>query len=340
MASARPYFTVKTEGDGLVDINLFVEKNLPIEDIIIYKRSLKEDEQNFDITPVIIGTKMSGDKIHTFKEKSSEMVVVSCTTYYDEKIYFEYYLGEFSFHYRVVSSEQKQNATMIGLNREYVANGCLEIYKKSVGVFEMMEEVPIKRFIQYRIQFEKVKKENKIGFIENTKLLELFASLERPNLGSMLFELIELLRQYYIINSQKIFDGNIVQLLITLDEILNDGYSSLYISFPHEIDISDRLGTLTNPDNEFTQRYRKIIENKLECFDYKFFSNFIKDFVNSFSRQNKVAKRDMMYHNLRLLQAYVKGVKLEKSLSEMERKNHLNIIRSRLKKATLRVINS
>ena len=100
----------------------------------------------------------------------------------------------------------------------------------------------------------------------------------------MLFELIELLRQYYIINSQKIFDGNIVQLLITLDEILNDGYGSLQISFPHEIDVSDRLGTLTNPDNEFTQRYRKIIENKLECFDYKFFSNFIKDFVNSFSR--------------------------------------------------------
>lgn len=47
-----------------------------------------------------------------------------------------------------------------------------------------------------------------------------------------------------------------------------------------------------------------------------------------------------MYHNLRLLQAYVKGIKLEKSLSEMERKNHLNIIRTRLKKATLRVINS
>lgn len=107
---------------------------------------------------------MSGDKIYTFKEKSSEMVVVSCTTYYDEKIYFEYYLGEFSFHYRVVSSEQKQNATMIGLNREYVANGCLEIYKKSVGVFEMMEEVPIKRFIQYRIQFEKVKKRKQNWF--------------------------------------------------------------------------------------------------------------------------------------------------------------------------------
>ena len=123
-ASARPYFIVeKNNANSKAKINIFMENDVPLENILVCEKKLSDKED--EVNPQIIGTKNSGDTIYEFSLGEIEMIVVKCTTYFDEDIYFQYYTGDLTVHYRMIQNAEDFNYSK-SLKRTYLSDFFIE----------------------------------------------------------------------------------------------------------------------------------------------------------------------------------------------------------------------
>ena len=127
-ASARPYFIVeKNNANSKAKINIFMENDVPLENILVCEKKLSDKED--EVNPQIIGTKNSGDTIYEFSLGEIEMIVVKCTTYFDEDIYFQYYTGDLTVHYRMIQNAEDFNYSK-SLKRTYLSDFFIEQNEK------------------------------------------------------------------------------------------------------------------------------------------------------------------------------------------------------------------
>lgn len=155
------------------------------------------------------------------------MIVVKCTTYFDEDIYFQYYTGDLTVHYRMIQNAEDLDYSK-SLKRTYLSdffieqnekneekNENTEIYKQNIYSLSW-EKIAKKRFSQYRSQILKSIVENRI-FTEN-KNLKIIAVIEKDRIGEILSGSINYLRAY-----KKDFSNElIIELLEVIKEFINN----------------------------------------------------------------------------------------------------------------------
>ena len=225
-ASVRPYFIIeKNNATSIAKIKIFMENDVPLENILVCERKLTDKED--EVKSQIIGTKKSGDTIYEFSLCEIEMIVVKCTTYFDEEIYFQYYTGDLTVHYRMIQNDEDLNYSK-SLKRAYLSdlfidqnekneekNKNTEIYKQNIYSLSW-EKIAKRRFSQYRSQILKSIVENRI-FTEN-KNLKIIAVIEKDRIGEILSGSINYLRAY-----QKDFSNElIIELLEVIKEFINN----------------------------------------------------------------------------------------------------------------------
>ena len=272
-ASARPYFIVeKNNANSKAKINIFMENDVPLENILVCEKKLSDKED--EVNPQIIGTKNSGDTIYEFSLGEIEMIVVKCTTYFDEDIYFQYYTGDLTVHYRMIQNDEDLNYSK-SLKRAYLSdlfidqnekneekNKNTEIYKQNIYSLSW-EKIAKRRFSQYRSQILKSIVENRI-FTEN-KNLKIIAVIEKDRIGEILSGSINYLRAY-----KKDFSNElIIELLEVIKEFINNKW---YTTCGTQKDYFK--GNLIDPI--FRKKYSAIFDKSV---DAEIMMNYTEDLI-------------------------------------------------------------
>lgn len=225
-ASARPYFIVEKDNTAAkAKIKIFMEDNVPLENILVCERKLSDKES--EVKSQIIGTSNSGDYLYEFSLNELEMIVIKCTTYFDEEIYFQYYTGDITIHYRMVENDEDLNYSK-SLERLYLSDYLVEkkenyepkdvnteIYKQNIYSVAW-ERVAKKRFSQYRLQILESIVADRI-FTEN-KNLEILGVIEKDNVGEILGSSITYLREHY----KDFSNETIIELLETIKKYMTN----------------------------------------------------------------------------------------------------------------------
>lgn len=225
-ASARPYFIVEKDNTAAkAKIKIFMEDNVPLENILVCERKLSDKES--EVKSQIIGTSNSGDYLYEFSLNELEMIVIKCTTYFDEEIYFQYYTGDITIHYRMVENDEDLNYSK-SLERSYLSDYLVEkkenyepkdvnteIYKQNIYSVAW-ERVAKKRFSQYRLQILESIVADRI-FTEN-KNLEILGVIEKDNVGEILGSSITYLREHY----KDFSNETIIELLETIKKYMTN----------------------------------------------------------------------------------------------------------------------
>lgn len=276
-ASARPYFIVeKNNANSKAKINIFMENDVPLENILVCEKKISDKED--EVNPQIIGTKNSGDTIYEFSLGEIEMIVVKCTTYFDEDIYFQYYTGDLTVHYRMIQNAEDLDYSK-SLKRTYLSdffieqnekneekNENTEIYKQNIYSLSW-EKIAKKRFSQYRSQILKSIVENRI-FTEN-KNLKIIAVIEKDRIGEILSGSINYLRAY-----KKDFSNElIIELLEVIKEFINNKwYTTCGTLSGAQKDYF--IGNLTDPI--FRKKYSLIFDKSV---DAEIMMNYTEDLI-------------------------------------------------------------
>lgn len=74
----------------------------PILNIKIYLKLINSVTDS--LSPVIVDSATKGDKLLSFDLGDTEMIVISCKTFLEESIYFVYFIGDSTFHYRLIQT--------------------------------------------------------------------------------------------------------------------------------------------------------------------------------------------------------------------------------------------
>ena len=272
-ASVRPYFIIeKNNATSIAKIKIFMENDVPLENILVCERKLTDKED--EVKSQIIGTKKSGDTIYEFSLCEIEMIVVKCTTYFDEEIYFQYYTGDLTVHYRMIQNDEDLNYSK-SLKRAYLSdlfidqnekneekNKNTEIYKQNIYSLSW-EKIAKRRFSQYRSQILKSIVENRI-FTEN-KNLKIIAVIEKDRIGEILSGSINYLRAY-----QKDFSNElIIELLEVIKEFINNKW---YTTCGTQKDYFK--GNLIDPI--FRKKYSAIFDKSV---DAEIMMNYTEDLI-------------------------------------------------------------
>lgn len=292
-ASVRPYFIIeKDNAAAKAKIKIFMENDVPLENILVCERKLSDKEDK--VKSQIIGTKNSGDYIYEFSLDEIEMIVAKCTTYFDEEIYFQYYTGDITIHYRMIENSEDLNYSE-SLGRSYLSD-CLieqnekyepkdvntEIYKQNIYSFAW-ERVAKKRFSQYRYHILESIVGDRI-FTEN-KNLEILGVIEKNSVGEIFSSSIAYLREHYKDFSIK----EITNLLETIKRYINDyWYTSCTELSKNSKDYFK--GNLTNPI--FRKKYGTLFDKSV---DVKVMTNYIDDLI-SLVKKNSFS--DFLFRNL------------------------------------------
>lgn len=225
-ASARPYFiVVKDNTAAKAKIKIFMEDNVPLENILVCERKLSDKES--EVKSQIIGTSNSGDYLYEFSLNELEMIVIKCTTYFDEEIYFQYYTGDITIHYRMVENDEDLNYSK-SLERSYLSDYLVEkkenyepkdvnteIYKQNIYSVAW-ERVAKKRFSQYRLQILESIVADRI--FTGNKNLEILGVIEKDNVGEILGSSITYLREHY----KDFSNETIIELLETIKKYMTN----------------------------------------------------------------------------------------------------------------------
>jgi len=152
-ASVRPYFIIeKNNATSIAKIKIFMENDVPLENIPVCERKLTDKED--EVKSQIIGTKKSGDTIYEFSLCEIEMIVVKCTTYFDEEIYFQYYTGDLTVHYRMIPNDEDLNYSK-SLKRAYLSDLFIDQNEKNE---EKNKNTEIYKQNIYSLSWEKIAK--------------------------------------------------------------------------------------------------------------------------------------------------------------------------------------
>ncbi|EMC14159.1 hypothetical protein [Streptococcus mutans] len=225
-ASARPYFIVEKDNTAAkAKIKIFMEDNVPLENILVCERKLSDKES--EVKSQIIGTSNSGDYLYEFSLNELEMIVIKCTTYFDEEIYFQYYTGDITIHYRMVENDEDLNYSK-SLERSYLSDYLVEkkenyepkdvnteIYKQNIYSVAW-ERVAKKRFSQYRLQILESIVADRI--FTGNKNLEILGVIEKDNVGEILGSSITYLREHY----KDFSNETIIELLETIKKYMTN----------------------------------------------------------------------------------------------------------------------
>lgn len=155
------------------------------------------------------------------------MIVIKCTTYFDKEIYFQYYTGDITIHYRMVENDEDLNYSK-SLEWSYLSDYLVEkkenyepkdvnteIYKQNIYSVAW-ERVAKKRFSQYRLQILESIVADRI-FTEN-KNLEILGVIEKDNVGEILGSSITYLREHY----KDFSNETIIELLETIKKYMTN----------------------------------------------------------------------------------------------------------------------
>lgn len=262
-ASTRPYFVIEKD-NTVAKIKIFMEENVPLENILVCKRKLSDREA--EVKSQIIGTKNSGDYLYEFSLDEIEMIVVKCTTYFGEEIYFQYYTGDITVHYRMIeNSEDQKYSKSLGRsnlsdylteqNENYEPKDVnTEIYKQNIYSVAW-ERVAKKRFSQYRSHILGSIASDRV-FTKN-KNLEILGVIEKDNIGEILGSSITYLREHKGDFSTEI----IIELLVEIKSYITDTwYTSCSTVNKERIDYLK--GNLTN--SAFSNKYSVIFDKSVD----------------------------------------------------------------------------
>jgi len=277
-ASARPYFIVEKDNTAAkAKIKIFMEDNVPLENILVCERKLSDKES--EVKSQIIGTSNSGDYLYEFSLNELEMIVIKCTTYFDEEIYFQYYTGDITIHYRMVENDEDLNYSK-SLERSYLSDYLVEkkenyepkdvnteIYKQNIYSVAW-ERVAKKRFSQYRLQILESIVADKI--FTGNKNLEILGVIEKDSIGEILGSSIKYLREHHKDFSNEI----IIELLEVIKKYLNDYW---YTTSTDITEIGQKQYFKGNlRDNESFKKYNTIFNQHI---DQEVMSNYIDDLI-------------------------------------------------------------
>ncbi|MCB4966834.1 hypothetical protein LGW69_09600 [Streptococcus mutans] len=277
-ASARPYFIVEKDNTAAkAKIKIFMEDNVPLENILVCERKLSDKES--EVKSQIIGTSNSGDYLYEFSLNELEMIVIKCTTYFDEEIYFQYYTGDITIHYRMVENDEDLNYSK-SLERSYLSDYLVEkkenyepkdvnteIYKQNIYSVAW-ERVAKKRFSQYRLQILESIVADKI--FTGNKNLEILGVIEKDSIGEILGSSIKYLREHHKDFSNEI----IIELLEVIKKYLNDYW---YTTSTDITEIGQKQYFKGNlRDNKSFKKYNTIFNQHI---DQEVMSNYIDDLI-------------------------------------------------------------
>ncbi|WP_049507050.1 hypothetical protein [Streptococcus anginosus] len=276
-ASARPYFIVEKDNTiAKAKIKIFMEDNVPLENILVCERKLSDREAK--VRTQIIGTKNSGDYLYEFSLDELEMVVVKCTTYFDEEIYFQYYTGDITVHYRIVENDEDLNYSKI-LGRSYLSDYLIEqqekyepkdksteIYKQNIYSVAW-EKVAKKRFSQYRFQILGSIAADRI--FTGNKNLGILGVIEKDSIGEILGSSITYLREHNKDFSNEI----IIELLEVIKKYLNDYWYTKCTELSKERRYYFK-GNL--PNTPLLEKYSTLFDKSV---DANIMTNYIDDLI-------------------------------------------------------------
>lgn len=276
-ASARPYFIVEKDNTiAKAKIKIFMEDNVPLENILVCERKLSDREAK--VRTQIIGTKNSGDYLYEFSLDELEMVVVKCTTYFDEEIYFQYYTGDITVHYRIVENDEDLNYSKI-LGRSYLSDYLIEqqekyepkdksteIYKQNIYSVAW-EKVAKKRFSQYRFQILGSIAADRI--FTGNKNLGILGVIEKDSIGEILGGSITYLREHNKDFSNEI----IIELLEVIKKYLNDYWYTKCTELSKERRYYFK-GNL--PNTPLLEKYSTLFDKSV---DANIMTNYIDDLI-------------------------------------------------------------
>lgn len=277
-ASARPYFIVeKDNAAAKAKIKIFMKENVPLENILVCERKLSDGEA--EVRTQIIGTRNTDDYIYEFSLKDLEMIIVKYTTYFDEEIYFQYYTGDITIHYRMVENNEDLNYSK-NLGRKFLSDYLIEkkeeykpkdenteIYKQNIYSVAW-ERVAKKRFSQYRLQILESIVADKI--FTGNKNLEILGVIEKDSIGEILGSSIKYLREHHKDFSNEI----IIELLEVIKKYLNDYW---YTTSTDITEIGQKQYFKGNlRDNESFKKYNTIFNQHI---DQEVMSNYIDDLI-------------------------------------------------------------
>lgn len=277
-ASARPYFIVeKDNAAAKAKIKIFMKENVPLENILVCERKLSDGEA--EVRTQIIGTRNTDDYIYEFSLKDLEMIIVKCTTYFDEEIYFQYYTGDITIHYRMVENNEDLNYSK-NLERKFLSDYLIEkkeeykpkdenteIYKQNIYSVAW-ERVAKKRFSQYRLQILESIVADRI--FTGNKNLEILGVIEKDSIGEILGSSIKYLREHHKDFSNEI----IIELLEVIKKYLNDYW---YTTSTDITEIGQKQYFKGNlRDNESFKKYNTIFNQHI---DQEVMSNCIDDLI-------------------------------------------------------------
>ncbi|TWS95655.1 hypothetical protein FRX52_00125 [Streptococcus sp. sy018] len=288
LASARPYFIVeKDKFSNQAKIKIFIEKDVPLENILVYEWNLDDPEDNIAFKN--IDTKKSGDYIYDFSLTKLEMILVRCVTYFDEEIYFQYNVGDIRVHYRIVKSEEDREYSrslgrkylsdnLIELGEQYELDEQTEIYKENI--YDSYEgKLAKRRFFSYRSKIL-------IGDYYNKNLI-IIDIIEKEKIGEIFSKSINYLRTY-----PKDFSSEIsVELLETIKKYLGDSWYTTCKKYHNPQYLK---GNLT--DAIFAKKWRSIFEAPVGSHKI---SEYIGDLVNYCQNNMDVDKfNEYLFRNL------------------------------------------
>ncbi|MET3558782.1 hypothetical protein ABID29_001910 [Streptococcus rupicaprae] len=276
-ASVRPYFIVEKDNTvAKAKIKIFMEDNVPLENILVCERRLSDKEA--EVRTQIIGTKNSGDYLYEFSLKDLEMIIVKCTTYFDEEIYFQYYTGDITIHYRIVENDEDLNYSK-SLGRLYLSDYLIEqeekyepkdksteIYKENIYSVAW-EKVAKKRFSRYRSQILESIVADRV--FTGNKNLEILGVIEKDNIGEILGASITYLRNHHSDFSNEIT----IQLLETIKKYINDYWYTKCTVLSEERRYYFK-GNLSN--TPLLEKYSTLFD---ESVDAKIMTNNINDII-------------------------------------------------------------
>ncbi|EHJ52995.1 hypothetical protein [Streptococcus macacae] len=292
-ASVRPYFIIeKDNAAAKAKIKIFMEDNVPLENILVCERKLFDEEAK--ITPQILGTKNSGNYLYEFSLKDLEMIVVKCTTYFDEEIYFQYYTGDITIHYRMVENDEDLNYSK-NLGRSYLSDYLIEkkenyepkdenteIYKQNIYSIAW-ERVAKKRFSQYRFQILESIVADRI--FTGNKNLEILGVIEKDSVGDILGSSINYLREHY----KDFSNETIIELLKVIKKYINDYWYTKCTELSEERRYYFK-GNL--PNTPLLEKYSTLFDKSI---DAKIMMNYVDDLI-SLAKEDYFS--DFLFRNL------------------------------------------
>lgn len=200
LSQVRPLFMInKLENE--YEIELFMKGKEPLTNIKIYSKLIEGD---FDeIRPTLFGNATRGDILFKFDPLETEMVLVSCMTFLDERIYFVYYIGDSMLHFREVTllgefeySKQNLNRTSLSEASGNELDKYIELYKSQVK-YDYLKDLPQLMFSQmlHRGFFK-----DYLSINESPNYgLKLVLAMQQESIGQIfqnLFDLLEIIQKW------------------------------------------------------------------------------------------------------------------------------------------------